>query len=62
MSKCLNCGTALSCGCQKRVASDGKAVCTNCLSKYENHLSIIKNGVPANAPVNVGVKYNPPKQ
>lgn len=33
--KCPNCGSALSCGCQKRVASDGAQVCTNCLSSYE---------------------------
>jgi hypothetical protein len=35
MATCSNCGKGLSCGCQKRTASDGKSVCSNCLSKYE---------------------------
>jgi hypothetical protein len=35
MSACTNCGTKLSCGCQKRTASDGRAVCGTCLSGYE---------------------------
>lgn len=38
MSACLNCGTKLSCGCQKRVASDGKSVCGTCLNTYEASL------------------------
>ena len=43
MSACLNCGTKLSCGCQKRVASDKKSVCNTCLSSYEVSL---KSGTP----------------
>jgi hypothetical protein len=35
MSACLNCGTKLSCGCQKRVASDKKSVCATCITNYE---------------------------
>jgi hypothetical protein len=31
--KCANCGTALSCGCQKRTTKDGKQMCTNCIHK-----------------------------
>ena len=42
MSACTNCGNKLSCGCQKRIASDKKSVCANCLSSYEISL---KNGV-----------------
>jgi hypothetical protein len=38
MSACLNCNRKLSCGCQKRTASDGKSVCSNCLSNYERNL------------------------
>lgn len=32
---CQNCGSKLSCGCQKRVASDGKEVCSTCATNYE---------------------------
>ena len=39
MSACLNCGTKLSCGCQKRVASDGVQVCSACLDAYERKLA-----------------------
>lgn len=35
MATCSNCKKTLSCGCQKRKASDGTAVCTNCISSYE---------------------------
>jgi transcription elongation factor Elf1 len=33
--KCLNCGQALSCGCQKKVASNGQSVCGTCIAAYE---------------------------
>ena len=35
MATCPNCGKALSCGCQKKKASDGKIVCATCIGKYE---------------------------
>jgi hypothetical protein len=35
---CLNCKSQITCGCQKRTASDGKQVCTKCLQKYEESL------------------------
>lgn len=38
MATCLNCKKNLSCGCQKKVASDKKSVCTNCIGAYETRL------------------------
>ena len=38
MSVCPNCKNQLSCGCQRRTASDGKQVCSNCLGQYEGQL------------------------
>jgi len=38
MSQCSNCKQNLSCGCQKRNASNGVQVCTNCLSSYESQI------------------------
>lgn len=35
---CSNCGAKLSCGCQKRRASDGKQCCSNCIGSYENSI------------------------
>lgn len=35
---CPNCNSQLSCGCQKRTASDGKQVCSTCITVYENKL------------------------
>jgi hypothetical protein len=43
---CPNCKARLSCGCQTRKASNGAAVCTNCLGKYEASLKIAKNTKP----------------
>jgi hypothetical protein len=37
---CPNCKTRLSCGCQTRKASNGTAVCTNCIGKFEASLKI----------------------
>lgn len=58
-STCQNCKTALSCGCQKRVASNGVQVCSTCITAYENNLLLLKNGPVKNAPSNVKVLYTP---
>lgn len=38
MPTCPNCGTVISCGCQRVVASDGAEVCDECADGYENAL------------------------
>jgi len=38
MSTCSNCKKSLSCGCQRRTASNGMAVCTTCIGTYEASL------------------------
>jgi hypothetical protein len=38
MANCPNCKKKLSCGCQKRQATDGKTVCSGCLKTYEADL------------------------
>ncbi len=61
---CSNCGAKLSCGCQKRSASDGRSVCANCIANYENNLKIIKQQTSTafpNSPNTVKIFYNPPK-
>jgi hypothetical protein len=40
MSQCSNCKQNLSCGCQKRNASNGVQVCSNCLSSYESQIQV----------------------
>lgn len=40
MSKCNNCGARITCGCQKRVAKDGKSCCSKCVDKYNKTLSL----------------------
>ena len=42
MSQCQNCKTTLSCGCQRKKASDGKQVCSNCINAYEKKLKETK--------------------
>lgn len=42
---CLNCGTKLTCGCQKKTASDGKVVCGTCLQRYEDTLKQQKDNL-----------------
>jgi len=38
MSICPNCNAQLSCGCQKRTASNGTTCCENCIKTYEANL------------------------
>lgn len=38
MSACGNCGNVMSCGCQRRTASNGTSVCSSCLAAYESKL------------------------
>jgi hypothetical protein len=38
MAKCSNCGKQLSCGCQKRTASNGVSACSNCIGGLEKSL------------------------
>jgi positive regulator of sigma E activity len=63
MATCKNCNAKLSCGCQKRKASDGKEVCTNCVNTYESSLKVNKHLVTIHEPTNVQsvkVFYNGP--
>jgi hypothetical protein len=39
MATCSNCNRNLSCGCQKKVASDGKSACGTCITQYESNLT-----------------------
>lgn len=61
---CPNCKTSMSCGCQKRIASNGTTVCSNCLASYEASLGKAKiaNVVTTPAPSGISVKYNPPRK
>jgi hypothetical protein len=57
---CQNCKSKLSCGCQKRTASDGKGVCTMCLTQYEGTLQKKTPVTTPQPPSNVTVIYNAP--
>ena len=39
MQVCSNCGAQITCGCQKRTASNGTSVCTHCVTDYEKKLT-----------------------
>lgn len=39
---CKQCGTILSCGCQRLLASDGTEVCDECITSYEDRLNSVK--------------------
>ena len=38
MSQCSNCNQSITCGCQRRNASNGVQVCSNCLTSYESQI------------------------
>ena len=62
-SICQNCRTKLSCGCQKRTASNGTSVCSTCLNSYELSINKLYKATPNpstkdTAPSNVHVFQN----
>ena len=42
MASCPNCGAKLTCGCQRKTASDGKQGCVQCIPGYEQKLKMSK--------------------
>lgn len=42
MAKCANCGATMSCGCQKRTASNGTSACSACITALEGKLKADK--------------------
>lgn len=61
---CSNCKATMTCGCQKRVASNGVSVCSNCQASYEASLGKTQPAAPqsGSAPSNVTVRYNPARR
>lgn len=57
MATCSNCGAQLSCGCQKRKASNGASVCANCIGRYEAN-SIQKTIKPLAKPLITTPQHN----
>lgn len=60
MSTCPNCKAKMSCGCQKRTASNGASVCSTCISQYEAGLKN-KASSSTTGTVTAIFKPNPPK-
>lgn len=58
-STCSNCKSKLSCGCQKRKASNGVTVCTMCLASYEASIKK-KSSSSFSDPSSVTILYNGP--
>ena len=58
MSACANCKSRLSCGCQKRTASDGKSCCSTCIASYEANIKKNKSGNTSG----LNLTYNGPGQ
>lgn len=38
MVNCPNCASKITCGCQKRLASNGTYVCSKCINTYEEQI------------------------
>jgi hypothetical protein len=52
---CKNCGNQLSCGCQRRTASDGTECCDTCVNAYEakvTELRALQPNMPVQPPNN----------
>jgi hypothetical protein len=64
MSRCTNCSATLTCGCQKRVAADGRACCSNCVANYNAGINKVSAPVTKTpkSPSNVKAIYKGPGQ
>jgi hypothetical protein len=51
MKLCNNCGVQLSCGCQRRTASDNTSCCEACITEYEAKLNPPKPAPQPTKPV-----------
>jgi hypothetical protein len=59
MRTCINCGSQITCGCQDRVATDGKKVCSSCVVTYEQQLIAKRNLEPQiQASLTMDEKFN----
>lgn len=58
MSKCPNCGNNMTCGCQRRTASNGASVCSMCLGHYEAKIKGLASPAKSNIPVFPGIAPN----
>jgi hypothetical protein len=54
---CLNCQSPITCGCQKKTASDGKQVCSSCIQKYEQSLQGTKSQIEEQAKIDILKNY-----
>lgn len=54
---CSNCGTRMSCGCQRRTASDGKSCCSKCINTYEAKLKLLKTPKTSTDPIITDIIY-----
>jgi hypothetical protein len=45
---CPSCNTKLGCSCKLRKASDGKQMCTHCITNYEKGLQLLNQNVLKN--------------
>jgi hypothetical protein len=57
MAQCSNCKKNLSCGCQKRKASDGVSVCSNCSVAYEAKIKVLKQATATTTPTTIQPKW-----
>lgn len=56
---CQNCGATHGCGCQQKIASDGKSCCTSCLATYQASLNSTppqQNPTPQQAHVGIQIQ------
>lgn len=51
-SSCPNCGATLSCGCQRRQATNGAGACSNCVAALNAKIAAAKQ-------TTVGAKVQP---
>ena len=60
---CPTCNSHLSCGCQRRTASNGAQVCTLCVARVEADIAVKKAKLTPgnNAPTNINANYSPPQ-
>lgn len=52
-STCANCGATMSCGCQRRQASNGASACSSCVGALEAKIKVLKQATATTTPTTI---------
>ena len=56
-TSCPTCGARMSCGCQRRQASNGAGACSSCVGALEEKIKVKKLAIAETTPTTIQPKW-----